>query len=475
MSRHDFFTNFLRGAQVSSNLLTQFTRREALKQQMDQLKDEQKQSDVMVSAGLAQLAEESAQGQQLAPEAQTALQTALPTIGNAAAPIRDIPPGIVQRGVQAQEKQQVVNKSEKQLRKILRQRYKDNPELGEQVFELLTNDAIPNEATRFRILKEIDPTLEKTELERLQIESQKLLIETRRLNLDIARDEYTKLLKDKEVSAQLETALVQLGTSSREFGIEQDIDAQVFKTLGKVRGDSLLEYEEGVDLMANRVAGPLGISVERVMATARKLSPQEAQLAAQVFAGGSTPDQLIASLRENNLLPGMAKVRLNLRGQALELEKEELDTFIGERMDQEVRVVEEAIKLAFRDSFLRTAGFEGVEPTSLEQATAAPAPPPPPTPDPEDLEDIPAVQLSDEEISGEVEVTEDKIKELNKEIREIQRSTTTPREGGRSIAALSPDMTARLKEIREDIKELKKRRKELRGERVIRRRGALGL
>ncbi len=484
-----FFNRVLQGLAGANNpggLLHFFLARDRLKQQQKTLKEEEKQTDLLIQIETQKAAEQEAE--QRTQEQSELLTAALrgglgdASVSNQAALKTAEPQAAASLAQRTEERafqrdkartEQVVNKEEKKLRNSLKQIYADRPELGERVFELLTNKAIPNETTRFRFLKEIDPTLEKTELERLQIESQKLLIETRRLNLDIARDEYTKLLKDKEVSAQLETALVQLGTSSREFGIEQGIDAQVFKTLGKVSGDSLQEYEEGVDLMANRVAGPLGISVERVMATARKLSPQEAQLAAQVFAGGSTPDQLIASLRENNLLPGMARVRLNLRGQALELEKEELDTFIGERMDQEVRVVEEAIKLAFRDSFLRTAGFEGVEPTSLEQATAAPAPPPPPPP--EDLEDIPATQLSDEEISEEVDSTEDKIKELNKEIREIRGSTATTREGGRSIPALNPEGIARLKEIKEDIKELKKRRKELRGERVIRRRGALGL
>jgi hypothetical protein len=258
-----------------------------------------------------------------------------------------------------------------------------------QDFAKLMTDPFPNEQARVDAVRARFTHIGQTELERLQIaQIEQGMKNTASIMAD--RDLHNRaLLRQEGAIAHMEGIARQLGidrnTFTREFGTDRAIQELFIKEIDPI---TFVESPEDVAAWAARTAAALNTTQERVLATVMPLSEQYKAAALSQYRGGVRPDDLVSQLASDGRLSHQANSRLATRwyqqngiplsvsvNDLEEKQQKELTAFVEQGLSQEMRVLREAYRMAYRHGAVETNLFGAVP----EAAFPAVRPPPPTT------------------------------------------------------------------------------------------------
>jgi hypothetical protein len=264
----------------------------------------------------------------------------------------------------------------------------------------LMSSEFPNEQARVDAIQQRFPDIGMTEMQRLQAENIRLNMAATRQGMHLRGFQIRDLQRLEDNRVRIESIAQELGQDPRLFMREFQVDVAIADSHnkdGRIRNAlDLFGLYAAEDTWATAAAGELDTTRERILATVRPLNEQYRNAALGQYQGGLTPDELVAQLSTSGQLTDQANARLTRRwyeSEGIPLttstddlsdeKREELTNWVTAGLNEEVRVLREAYRMAYRHGAVDTNLFRGVEAAEFPAARAAGAvgPPEPPAGD----------------------------------------------------------------------------------------------
>jgi hypothetical protein len=196
----------------------------------------------------------------------------------------------------------------------------------------------------------------------------------REQEMEIRGHNLRQLEREEADMLRVESVARSLGQDPRLFRREFRSDLLIQNSHNKNNGVrsavDLGELYEAQDVWATSAAGELDTTRERALATVRPLDDQYRDAALSAYQGGMTPDELVSQLSTSGQLTQQANARLTGRWYELnnipltevpdDKALESLKAFVTAGLNEEVRVLREAYRIAYRHGAVDTNLFRGV-------------------------------------------------------------------------------------------------------------------